>query len=570
MDREQIQNFEHEIDRELKQRKLFLIDPVSAITQCAGILSVAYSESSKFYGLAQELRRGFNVALEYLISLDTGIPLDPSHGKTIVADLAFMSHYYTLREYLYFTYNVPDSFIWEQNADSMTIRFNDDSIPRQFMQTGNSDSLASDHLAEQVSFLNAESARLLRGHEEFGMCDHIDEIYGLTSRAADAKLAQYFELLRDVKPTVEFHGGYNYDIFYKVYRHLMIKALYHRAWAIANSTWATFQFPKNDLVQEIMLATELSEPAVESVLGDLSYSRDTQKLRPMYFDIIDHHMSDKYIMLPQHFASSDGLVQMLRVQALTAPNWFSGKISNAIGNCFAKRVSGGFADAGFFAKRNVRLTHLDPKAPDIDVFIVSRELTLGYVIFVCEVKAVLPAIWAKDHLRVLRRDSIPKAFEQVRHVIRLLSSAAGKEFLVSEILSLDPDPIPDSVVVVRPLIVTPHNTGMFFTKESREAWIVDYPTLFHILRNCDGDVVYVLQMLSTLPEVFGSPEIIQLDLTIGGRGVKYDVVTATSIIPFPKNYWKSTGLDIQVAEDFYHEGGSPLDVLGGREGLQSE
>jgi hypothetical protein len=314
------------------------------------------------------------------------------------------------------------------------------------------------------------------------------------------------------------------------------------------------------LPYEIAANTGLEARVVADVLADLSYSKANCGLPPMYFNIIDHQDLPDYVMIPDELIGSDGPAQFLRIQAAKSPDTFLRNVSTELGRNFTNLVATSFRDAGFLVKANVSLRYLSATLPDIDILAVSREATLGYYIFACEVKATLPGVWAKDFLRTLQPSSLPKAFNQVDAVLAALKSDQGTDFLMSQILSLDKSPMAEGLIVVRGLIVTPQSTGMFFDYEPDHMKVIDYRTLSHVLRKSDGDVVYILHRFAELTRVF-QPNIAEVSVDIGPWAVTYDGVQGGDIVEFPQNLWKSTGLDVQVAEEFYRGGGSPFDVL---------
>jgi hypothetical protein len=157
-------------------------------------------------------------------------------------------------------------------------------------------------------------------------------------------------------------------------------------------------------------------------------------------------------MICDKFIESDGLAQLLRVQAARSPEFFLRNVSQALGENFVELVATRFRDASFFVKKNVSLRPLSAELPDIDLLIVSREPTLGYYVFACEVKATLPANWAKDYLRVLRVDSLPKAFSQVDSVLDALGTEEGKRFLMRQVFALDNSPVQEGLILIRGLI----------------------------------------------------------------------------------------------------------------------
>jgi hypothetical protein len=49
----------------------------------------------------------------------------------LIEDLLFGSHYHTLREIFYYSYNAPDALDWQFGPDRVEIRYRDRSISRQ-------------------------------------------------------------------------------------------------------------------------------------------------------------------------------------------------------------------------------------------------------------------------------------------------------------------------------------------------------------------------------------------------------------------------------------------------------
>jgi hypothetical protein len=565
--RQKIKEFEDALDAELAAKDIFSYDPSRVIVDSAGAISVAYSKYSPPDDVARSIlaniSRGFNVALPMLIARSGGTEPSPAG---LIADLQSMSHYFLLREYLYYTYNSPGSLEWEFDDTNVHVKIIDASIPRQFAQYPNSVLLKLAHSHASFHGLADEAVGLLRDQQELGTGSHIERALALAAQEADLRIANEFDVLGGESSLVKL-GGYDYSTFFKVYRFLLAKCLYHRYWARANDTWPTFMFPKQWLPYEIAENTGLDADVVSGVLADLSYSKANRGIPPMYFSMIDHQDLPDYIMVPDAFIESDGPAQLLRVQAMKSPDTFLRNVSTELGKNFTDLVAASFQNAGFLVKKNVSLRHLSPMLPDVDILVVSREATLGYYIFACEVKATLPGFWAKDFLRTLQPNSLPKAFSQVDAVLTALKSDQGIDFLIGEVLSLDKSPMPAGLIVGRGLIVTPQSTGMFFDHAPDQMKVIDYHTLSHILQNSDGDVVYILHRFTELQQVF-QPRIAEVSARVGPWTVTYDGIEASPIVEFPQNLWKSAGLDIQVAEDFYREGGSPFDVLKPRSGQQ--
>jgi len=133
-------------------------------------------------------------------------------------------------------------------------------------------------------------------------------------------------------------------------------------------------------------------------------------------------------------------------------------------------------------------------------------------------------------------------------------------------LSLDKNPIREGLILVQGLIVTPQNSGMFFDEMSKRIRVIDYHTLSLLLSRSDGDLLYILKTMDALRDLF-DVEAEKLSVNVGGFSATYDAVAYDAasgpdfLVDFPTVSWKSAGRDVEVAEEFYREGGSPFDVL---------
>ncbi|MGW0545695.1 hypothetical protein [Streptomyces altiplanensis] len=547
---EDIKAFERSLDREMQSRDIFKMSATSVLRNAFGMISVLDSEGTEESALAGTLRRGLDIALPILIKGDgSGDEVDI---RKVIDDLTFLSHYYLIREYLYYSHISPGSFSWSFEGNHVAIEFSDPSIPRQFSQGWNTAFLDLIEMHRQ-GVEDPEIEDLLRGKEEFGDGEHLSRAFESTLAEAKVRASLKFDLLDAAGADISLKG-YTYESFRRVYEYLLAKALYHRYFARANSTWPVFQFPKEGLVRELAIGTELAESDIRTVLGDLTYSPDA-KHQPMYFSIVDHPGLSEFLMTAESIISEDIPAHLLRVQAGRDPNWFLSRISNPLGDEFVDRLASLFEAIGFLVQKNVPLSSVDPKAPDIDLLVVSREETLGYFVFAIEAKATLPAYWAKDYLRALNKGGLSKAFDQVDSVVKALASDGGSELLVERVLSMDPEPLDDGHIVLKSLIVTSQNSGMFFEEKSSKVSIIDHRTLGQLLQASDGDVVYIGKMLQAIRES-RNPKVAKVRVEVEGLSVTYDAVADSDPILFPLNEWKSTGMDIEVARSFFEDGGS--------------
>lgn len=539
-------------------RPIFTYNPAETVTNIAGTILTALSRNET-RTLAYRFSDSFDVALPYLIQHTKGKPIDNAYWEVFFEDLQSMFHYYILREYLYYTYNATDSFNWDFSENAVHISFADRSIVRQFAQGWHTSILNMGDLHNQRSQIEREAIDVLRGKEELGDGSHVQAAFDLAMRESDLRISTKFDILGGPDSAIEL-DGYTYAEFYAVYRFLLAKFLYHRYYARANNVLPAFQFSKVELPHEIAINVGLGVPLVSRILRDLTYSKESQKLTPMCFEIIDHRYLADFVTIPDHFIDRDGFAQLLRIQATRSPSHFSRHISGALGNGLVTRLSEVFSQAGFMVLKNVSLDEIDKGLPDIDLLVISCEATLGYYVFACEVKAPIPALWAKDQLRVLRSDSLPKAFTQVTRIKEALQTEAGTEFILNKAFSVDPNPIQEGIMVIQGLIVTSQNSGMFFDEPSQDTHVIDWRTLSHIVKASDGDIVYILKFLKELRTRFDVTTH-EVSTSVDDTTITYEAVTEGKISPFPKNEWKSTGLDSVVAEEFYASGGSPFDVL---------
>jgi hypothetical protein len=341
-----IKRFEAALDSELAALEIFRHDASQAIVDAAGSISLIYSEGSslqKWKGMLADLERGFDVALQTLINKSDG-PRLAVDG--VIRDLLFLSHYFMLRECLYYSYNSPSSILWTFDQEAIRVEITDTSIPRQFAQYANSLLLNRASLYLRHPDIGDEAIALLRGKEEIGEQRYVTEALMLTEREASLRLSSQFDILGGETSAVQL-DGYSYAEFFRVYKYLLAKSLYHQYWARANDTWATFMFSKELLPYEISTNAAVDPPTVEKILRDLSYSKSNGKLPPMYFTMVDHSSLSDYVLVPGALVGSDGPASILRVQAARSPDYFLRNVSVPLGRRFTEMVATPFRAAGF-------------------------------------------------------------------------------------------------------------------------------------------------------------------------------------------------------------------------------
>lgn len=195
-----LKRFESARDSALAELAIFRYDASRVILDSAGAISMMYSEDHALenrQGLLANLERGFDVALQLLIdrSGSQEFAIDQ-----VIQDLLFLSHYFMLRECLYYTYNSPNSFAWQFSRQAVGIEIADTSIPRQFAQYFNSVLLSRINPRLQLPDIGAELMALLDGKEEIGEHQHVAEALMLTEREAALRLSSQFDILGGEKP----------------------------------------------------------------------------------------------------------------------------------------------------------------------------------------------------------------------------------------------------------------------------------------------------------------------------------------------------------------------------------
>ena len=368
------------------------------------------------------------------------------------------------------------------------------------------------------------------------------------------KLALYFNLVPNASVAA---GAYTFEDFMTVYRALLVKALYHRYQARVNGSRGALRMSLDELARDLESSVEnVPADTARRVVEDISYGAAAREagLDPVYFSLYHLPDTDEIVMMAHYFSLWEGLVSFLRLVALRDPQLFLRSFSQQIGDALVRRLAKAFEDAGFHAKANISLNRYDPSLPDIDLLIISEEPTLGYAILACEVKSPLPPVWAKDRLRALEADSIAKAFEQLTRITDFLDSDDGVQFLMEQLPRQGLADFDEFAVVLRTVVATSENAGAFFTDRGT---IIDFRTLERLLGLCDGDMLYVLNVLTGFPEwADNSIEPTMADVQVGDITVSYEAVRIKAIMEFKPNAFRSAGVPKQMVRDMLRAGRS--------------
>ena len=551
----QVQEFERRLDDALAARPTVRSGGTSALRLATNVVDAADAER-RLWG--HRLAEGLQILAPALITRVPGADIDV---EDLVADLQFAGHYHALRDLLYYTYNAAGSTAWAFGEGTVEIRYADASLPRQFFISWNSWFLDS-----MTAFADKDREQriegLLQGAPEFELTPEAIEAQELIQAEVDLKLGLYFNLVPDTSVSA---GAYTFADFMTVYGALLLKALYHRYHATLNGARGILSMPLDVLAHDLESSVQnVSAETARGVVLDIAYGAEARRagLDPVYFSLYHLPDRDEIVMLPHHFAVWEGIGSFLRLVALRDPQLFLRSFSQQIGDALVVRLAKAFEDAGFRARTNVSLRGYNTDLPDIDLLIISEERTLGFAVLACEVKSPLPPRWAKDQLRALEADSIAKAFDQLTRIKAFLESDDGVRFLVEQ---LPQEGLPDFqewALLLWTLVATSDNAGAFFADRGT---VIDFRTLERLLSRCDGDMLYVLDVLKGFPEwADNSIERIMVDVQVGDIAVSYEGTTIKSLMDFGKNTFRSAGVPEQMVRDMLAAGDRPLDVFRSR------
>jgi hypothetical protein len=553
MDLDDIRQFERDLDRALDARWTPSSGRDALVLSLKVIEAAHRSSPSAGRGF---LRDGLSVLADrYVLSDGTGEP----DVESLIHDLLFGFHYYMLREYFYYRYNRPSATTWQRTGRDISIGIADRTLTRQFFHTTNRWFIESKKRFETYNG-SSRINELLRAAGGSVHGEITGEFAELVMYEADLKLGAYYDLL---EPSADISlGPYTYADFYQVYRQLLGNALVHRYISRLEENPTMVTFSREDLEQRLSSSTGRPIGVCRAILADMVLDAHAvaERLNAVHFALFG--ISDGEIgMAPTDFLLHEGLVSTLRVVAQRRAGHFLTHVSGPLSDALTRRVCTAFNAAGLVATRNVSLAHIDQSLPDIDVMAVSEERTLGYVVYVIETKNPLPPQWAKDQLRAVHEDNIPKGVAQLDRLLTFFGTPAGASFLRQR---LPRHGIPhfghEFVIAVKALIVTSDSVGMLMDDSPYP--IIDYRTLERILARADGDVVYINWALGELDAMADrGTKITTATVVVGDWTVTYEGVAIEGILEFEKHTYKAEGVDRQLAEDFIAAGHHPYDVL---------
>ncbi|AKR12475.1 hypothetical protein AC241_27335 (plasmid) [Bacillus thuringiensis] len=552
---EKVKEFEKVIDQKLENLSSLKCSGVDAVKMIIAAIETSYISNSS---TEQFLKKGLDILLPYYVNNSSNGNLP--NAKRFLKDLEYASHYFMLREFLYYSYNTSDSIEWKFNKRKVKIGYKDSSIPRQFFLIADNYFSKSQEIFSDYSPTSEKIISLLKPYEEFTDNQDAREALELIKKEAELKINNYYNFINDHEMSSITLGTYNLKEMFEVIKSLLIKALYHRYYSRIHKNPIPVIVSLDEIAQAIHEESSLSLQKCRNILLDITY-RKGEKINPVYFPLYYFEETNEILMSPHIFCQWEAYVNVLRLIALRNNKIFQNQLSSILSDNFVNKIESLFKEQGFICKTNVDLQQFDTSLPDIDLLIVSEEPALGYVVYCCEVKNPIPPQWAKDHLRVLNKDSVIKSFSQIKKIDNFLHTEQGINF----IRSILPTKIPTNLnnnflVVVNHLIITSNNSGMFFTEKNQT--IIDYNTLSRILKNSDGDIAYIMHLTKTLNKHLDncySKQ--QVELKIDNLKVNYEGVAIKHLLDFPQNRWKSNGTDQKLLEEFINEGLHPFDMF---------
>ncbi|WP_141245321.1 hypothetical protein [Mesorhizobium sp. WSM4313] len=555
-DMKSFQEFEQLLDDHFGRLESLKYDANAALALVSNIQELAAS-SIETFGLAASLAHGVTILASHLVSGKEGPPPDI---ETLMSDLSFCVNYFSLRELLYYSYNVPGAVEWTFEEGKVQVRYADSSLPRQFYTIWNEHLELSREMFASSTYVETARA-LLKGEAEGQISQNVEAASLQIDQEVDQKLNAYFSIL-DPTSSADL-GGYTYAEFVTIYRFMLGNALYHRRFGEANDQVGAIFIEYDELLNDLEVGTGLPRSRIASALDDMVFdvAKHREKLDASYFSLMREGAGTRRIVLrPVDFTIHEGLVNVLRVVAIRRPQLFLRNVSGELGVGFVARVKAAFEAAGFRCLTEISLSQFDPQLADIDLLVICEEPTLGYVLFVCELKGPIPPRWAKDQLKALRQDGVSKAFRQSEAIQKFLSTPAGIGAMKSWLPPDNPPLFESFVLVVEPLIVTSDNAGMFFGDEKTP--IANFRTIERLLKASDGDTAFIQHVIHTYnKEVDKIINRVVAKTEFAGIVVEYEGVADSPIMRFPQQSWRNSEERQAMIDAFLADGAHPFDTV---------
>lgn len=489
-----IRAFEKHVDNFLLAQELFQYDRFECIEMVGGIVEEAWlNRILTWYG-------GLNILVPLLLSNRAGFKKDPPL-ELVAETLELAQDYYHLRDYFYYTYNVPRAVKWKfDSRNNVKISIIDDSLPLQLFLELNNFFLGSTEICSQTGHkLGKEIETLVeKVEDEFSFSPEIYEAYKKCIEEAEVMCEHRF---RDsfLSDDIVFES-YSVREFHKVYIQIVARSLLRRYFLRKYERKGLFHFPnlltleRKDFIESLSEATDLRKDTIGEVLKDLTL--DDFKIRRKQsissFPLIYNPQKNSYYLFPHIVCSSDCFRSLRKFWALKDPAKYGERIAPVVDAGLVKHISKMFTDSGFNPViRGITLKNNSTNPPDIDILAFWKEKDFGFVVFACELKSSIPESFGKDYVSSIGpKGYLTKALEQIDRIHSFLD---GEQFVKLLKKSLSPQSFQYGLYALNFLIITPHNIGVFVAKD--EARVIDHQTLRYILQSSKGDILHLLQSL---------------------------------------------------------------------------
>jgi len=530
---------ENAFESELKKITDRLIKTSDPLLYLSEAVELAYKSGN--FPLGEQLRCGNEIISERLLKkseLNSNFDKTPDIKK-LLPDLLLGSHYWSVRDKVYYSYANHGSVKWKKADNNICIELNDKSIFRQLaseIQTFRLNSISSKN--KKNTFSNATD--LLKDTISFDFSDQnvIDAAESIESEI-EWKMSYYFSYVPE-DSSIEIRG-YLYSEFISVYKVIMFYALYERHYSTANSVSSVITYTEDEIANAIQQNNpEISIKKINKIISDISLSSRST--------LIFLKKESKYYLSSFSFTLVDIISNFLRLHAQSEPDNFSSNIAHIIGKGLVLKLKLSFEQhKNYRVLCDVKLNKFDLKLPDIDILAISYEPSLGFHLFIGEVKNNLPAVWAKDYLKASSKNGyITKAISQVNIINEFLSTEQGERYLLDLIrinfkeLNLK-RLFPHGFCVIKDkLIITSQSVGMFFPEVNIP--IIDGDTLCHIIDASDGDTNYIQYHINKYDEIIDEcTEECREEMTIGGYNLQYDAMKINKFFGMVEHSYISNG-----------------------------
>lgn len=467
--------------------------------------------------------------------------------------------YHVLRDYIYYSYADESSIEWKLDNGVIGIRVLDKSIFRQLIHSMQSLMINSSKLFDKDIMRMDELLLCLKGKDEFDLTNpEIMKVLDSIEKEAAIKIESYFSYI-PCDSKISF-GKYTYSDFITVYKELLMNALYRRYYSYSNELPGVIIFDSRELNDIMSEALNLDKDKSMMILKDISYSsRGT-------FNYIKQ--DSLFIMYTTCFSLLDGITNMLKYFAFHHPGAFLASFADPIGQALVDEIEEAFLSyENFRCIKDKKLNKYSQRLPDIDLLALSYEPSLGFHVFVCELKNVLLPVWARDYIKSTGENGyITKAITQLDKINEFLNTEDGYNMLSEIVLEafsfLDVQKLfpRGFCILIDYAIVTSENIGVLCNDNHIN--IVSASILKEIVDKSDGDVNYIKYCLTQLDKTMDSClKILEQKTLIDGVNVRYEVCSSDKLLSFGEHTYISDGTYKELEKAALEAGYSYIDEL---------